>query len=102
MGSPSLNVALQLINLLGDELTEIQTSSTPSLSITDHPSSASPTRVSLKPLKQVRNQLHFLLKQIHDKKHLQSACAVQEPDLVSFWLRARKAAGCLPHPVITE
>jgi hypothetical protein len=51
MGSPSLKVALQLITLLGDELTEIQTSSTPSLSITDHPSSASPLRASLKPLK---------------------------------------------------
>jgi hypothetical protein len=53
MGSPSLNDALQPITLLGDELTEIETSSTPSLSIMDHPSSASPLRVSLKPLKNV-------------------------------------------------
>jgi len=51
MGNPLLKAALQLITLLGDEFTEIQTSSTPSLSITDHPSSASPLRVSLKPLK---------------------------------------------------
>jgi hypothetical protein len=53
MGSPSLNDVLQPITLLGDELTEIETSSTPSLSIMDHPSPASPLRVSLKPLKNV-------------------------------------------------
>jgi hypothetical protein len=45
-GNPLLKVALQLITLLKDGLTEIQTSSTP-LSITDHPASASPLMASL-------------------------------------------------------
>lgn len=49
---PVLKVALQLTTLLGDELTETQTSSTPSLPTTDHPSSASPFRASLNPLKE--------------------------------------------------
>lgn len=49
---PLLKVALQLTTLLGDELTETQTSSTPSLPTTDHPSSASPLRASLNPLKE--------------------------------------------------
>ena len=62
MGNPLLKAALQLITLLGDELTEIQTSSTPSLSITDHPSSASPLRASLKPLKKWKKKCNRYLR----------------------------------------
>jgi hypothetical protein len=50
----------------------------------------------------MKEDVRLLLKKIHDKNHQHSVGTVQEPNLVSFWLRARKAAGCRPHPVITE
>jgi hypothetical protein len=73
IGSPLLNVALQPITL--DELTEMQTSLMPLLLIMDYPSSASPLRASLKPLKREHAKLFFTLLNwrrymVRTKKHL--------------------------------
>jgi hypothetical protein len=97
IGSPLLNVALQPITL--DELTEMQTSSTPSLSITDHPSSASPLRASLNPLKRehAKKKIHtFELEKIHGKN--QEASAVQESVLPGELLAQSTQSRRLPSP----